>query len=87
MVLVPTRPLILCLKKRRQKEVETADAFVASVKSLVIAEILEMRMHSKYYSKEKTFSESLRGLNSLFKLFITCQCICKGDTRVTTDMQ
>lgn len=87
MVLVPTGPPILLMKNRRQKEVETADVFLAPVNSFVIAETLEMRVLSKHYSKEQTFSESLRGLDFLPRLFIMHQCIRKGATRVATDVE
>ena len=87
MMLVPARPPILCVKNRRSKKVETADIFLTSVNSFVIAETLEIRVHSKYYSKERTFSESLRVPNFLSRLFIMCQCICKGATKVATDVE
>jgi len=86
MMLVPTPPPILCMKSRRQKEVKTADAFLASTNSFVIAEVLEMQIHSKYYSKEHISSESLRGHNFLSRIFLV-SVHCKRATRVLTDVE
>lgn len=72
-----------CTKSRSQKEVETADAFLAPVKSF--EDILEMQMNSKYYSNEQTSSESLRQPNFPSGLFI--KCICEGASRVLTDLE
>lgn len=73
-----------CVKSRSQKEVETADAFLASVKSF--EGILEVQMHSKYYSNEQT-SESLRQPNVPSGLFIKCWCVCEGASRVLADLE
>lgn len=45
------------------------------------------KIHSKYYSNEQTSSESLRQPSFPSGLFIKCWWICKGATRLVTDLE